>query len=92
MHPYISHARSGDYWREKYKDAFILVDGCDYSNANAKNCAAAFDQLGHGAAVCAGLSVVAAWKEEGSEADEQVAAAEAVKRLKKNLQRYITVL
>ena len=78
--------------RTKYKDAFILVDGCDYSNANAQNCAAAFDQLGHGAAVCAGLSVVAAWQEEGSETDEHAAAVEAVKRLKKNLQRYITVL
>ena len=78
--------------RSKYKDAFILIDGCDYSNANAKNCAAAFDQLGHGAAACAGLSVVAAWKEDGNEADYCTSAVEAAKRLKKNLLRYITIL
>ena len=78
--------------RSKYKDAFILIDGCDYSNANAKNCAAAFDQLGHGAAACAGLSVVAAWQESGNETEYKEAAVEAAKRIKKNLLRYITIL
>lgn len=78
--------------RSKYKDAFILIDGCDYSNANAKNCAAAFDQLGHGAAACAGLSIVAAWQEAGNETEYRESAVEAAKRLKKNLLRYITIL
>lgn len=78
--------------RSKYKDAFILIDGCDYSNANAKNCAAAFDQLGHGAAACAGLSVVGAWKEDGNETEYLASAVESARRLKKNLLRYITIL
>lgn len=78
--------------REKYKDIFILIDGCDYSNANAKNCSAAFDQIGHGAAACAGLSVVAAWQDEGDENAYLDAATEAAKRLKKNLLRYVTIL
>lgn len=78
--------------REKYKDAFILIDGCDYSNANAKNCSAAFDQLGHGAAACAGLSIVAAWQEDGNENAYLEAATDAAKRLKKNLLRYIMIL
>ena len=78
--------------RSKYKDAFILIDGCDYSNANAKNCAAAFDQLGHGAAACAGLSVIGAWQEDGNEADYLISAVDAARRLKKNLLRYITIL
>ena len=70
----------------------MLVDGCDYPNANAKNCAAAFDQIGHGAAVCTGLSVIAAWKDSGEECDYLAAAIDAVKRLKKNILRYVTIL
>lgn len=76
--------------REKYKDIFLLVDGCDYPNGSVKNCAKAFDQLGHGAAVCAGLSVIAAWQE--GEGDYLEMAVEAAQRLKKNLLRYVTIL
>lgn len=87
-----SNANSLSDLRSKYKNVFMLVDGCDYPNANVKNCASAFDQIGHGAVVCAGLSVVAAWQNENAEADYCAAAVEAAKRLKKNLARYITVL
>ncbi len=77
--------------RGKYPKLFLLLDGYDYPNANAKNCSYAFDKLGHGAAACAGASVVAAWS--GSEnADYAEAAVEALQRMKKNLTRYITVL
>ena len=77
--------------RGKYSKLFLLLDGYDYPNANAKNCSYAFDKLGHGAAACAGASVVAAWS--GSEnADYSEAAIEALQRMKKNLTRYITVL
>ncbi len=77
--------------RGKYPKLFLLLDGYDYPNANAKNCSYAFDKLGHGAAACAGASVVAAWS--GSEnADYAEAAIEALQRMKKNLTRYITVL
>ncbi len=77
--------------RSKYSRLFLLVDGYDYSFGNSKNCAQAFDKLGHGAAVCAGQSITAAWKEaEGKTPLE--AALEAAQKMKKNLSRYITVL
>ena len=77
--------------RGKYPKMFLLLDGYDYPNANAKNCSFAFDKLGHGAAACAGASVIAAWKE--NETDDYVTAAvEATERMKKNLIRYVTIL
>ena len=79
--------------RSKYKNMFLLIDGYDYPNANAKNCGFAFDKFGHGAAACAGLSVTAAWLEEGNDGQDYTAdAVRAAERMKKNLLRYITVL
>lgn len=79
--------------RTKYKTMFLLLDGGDYPNANAKNCSFAFDQLGRGAAACVGLSVTAAWKtEETDGADFVEAALRSVERIKKNFARYITIL
>ena len=77
--------------RNKYPNIFLLVDGYDYSNANAKNCSFAFDKLGHGAVVCASDSVLSDWKQEPmlDPLDCVVAAAE---RMKKNLTRYVSVL
>jgi len=80
--------------RAQYKHMFILVDGLDYPSGNMKNCSLAFDRFGYGAAISAGPTVTAAWldSEDGqSEAylDHALAAAE---RLKKNLQRYISIL
>lgn len=77
--------------RSKYKYMFILVEGYDYSNANAKNCSYAFDAVGHGAAVCAAESILGAWKETGEE-DCAACALEAAQRMKKNILRYVTVL
>lgn len=86
-----SSAESLQMLRSKYKYVFLLLDGYDYPNANAKNCAAAFDRLGHGAAACAGSSIVAAWQEsEGL--DPVDSAVNAAQRMKKNLTRYITIL
>ncbi len=79
--------------REKYRNLFLLVDGFDYPNANAKNCAEAVDKLGHGAVICAGASVTAAWLAEENDGTDYVAdAKEAAERMKKNLTRYFTVL
>lgn len=78
--------------RSKYKYLFLLLDGSDYPNANAKNCSFAFDTLGHGALACAGLSVTAAWMENGNPTDYIVAAVNAAERAKKNLTRYVTIL
>ena len=79
--------------RSKYSKLFLLVDGYDYPSANAKNCAAAFDKLGHGAAVCAGSSIVYAWANEpGNPENYLESAMSAAERMKKNLGRYVTVL
>ena len=79
--------------RSKYSRLFMLLDGYDYPNANAKNCSFAFDRFGHGAAACAGESIVAAWKDvEGDYIDPVDAAVEAAERMKKNLCRYVTIL
>ncbi len=79
--------------REKYKNLFILVDGYDYPNSNAKNCAEAADRLGHGVIVCAGSSITGAWAIEDQDGVEFLAnAREAAERMKKNLSRYFTVL
>ena len=88
-----SSAESLKNLRIKYPKLFLLVDGYDYPNANAKNCANAFDKFGHGAVVCGGMGITCAWKEaeSGEEAylDHAKAAAD---RMKKNLTRYVTVL
>lgn len=88
-----SSAQSLSTLRSKFNKMFLLLDGYDYPNANAKNCAGAFDRLGHGAAACASDSIGMAWKEaetDGSDFVEQ--ALQAVLRMKKNLTRYITIL
>lgn len=79
--------------RSKYKSLFLLVEGYDYPNANAKNCSFAFDKLGHGAVVCAGSAITGAWTESESVDEDYVAAAvQAVERMKKNVVRYVSVL
>jgi orotidine-5'-phosphate decarboxylase len=80
--------------REKYKSIFLLLDGYDYTNANAKNCSYAFDKLGHGAAACSGAGILGAWQADdyGDEHEYVAYAVEAAERMKKNLLRYITVL
>ena len=79
--------------RMKYPKLFLLVDDIDYSGCNAKICSNAFDKFGHGAVVCAGPTVTAAWQQaetDGKDYLEQSVAA--VERMKKNLTRYVTVL
>lgn len=79
--------------RSRYKHLFLLLDGYDYPNANAKNCSHAFDQLGHGAIACAGSSITTAWIADGANDMEYLTCAvEAAVRMKKNLLRYTTVL
>ena len=88
-----SSAQSLQLLRQKYPNLFILMDGLDYPNANAKNCSLAFDRFGHGAAICVGSSVTCAWKtEEGQEEDFVLHAAASLERQKKNICRYITIL
>ncbi len=78
--------------RSKYNRLFLLVDGYDYSNANAKKCSFAFDQFGHGAVICSGTGITAAWKEQGDDSDYVEAAVEAALKMQKNILRYISIL
>ena len=88
-----NHADSLRFVRSKHKSVFLLVDGYDQTNANAKNCSFAFDPLGHGAAACAGVSVTAAWQTAQTDSHDFIPAAlEAAERMRKNLTRYVTVL
>lgn len=77
--------------RAKHNRLFLLVDGLDYPGGNAKNCSNAFDRFGYGAVVCAGPSVTAAWQET-EERDYAASARQAAERMKKNLNRYVTIL
>lgn len=88
-----SSAESLRSLRSKYPRLFLLLDGYDYPNANAKNCSNAFDKFGHGAAACGGTGISCAWKQAESDGSDwlphSLAAAE---RMKKNLTRYVTIL
>ena len=88
-----SSAESLRSLRTKYPKLFLLLDGYDYPNANAKNCSFGFDKFGHGAAACGGNAIACAWKEgESDGSDFQEKAKAAAERMKKNLTRYVTVL
>lgn len=79
--------------RGKYPRLFLLVDDMDYSGCNAKICSCAFDKFGHGAAVCVGPIVTAAWQQTESDGRDYLEqASAAAERMKKNLTRYVTVL
>lgn len=80
--------------RSQYKHMFILVDGLDYPSGNMKNCSLAFDRLGYGAAISAGPTITACWKDaEGATGESYTdSAVAAVERMKKNLGRYIAIL
>ncbi len=79
--------------RSKYNRLFLLVDGIDYPGGNAKICSCGFDRFGHGAAVCAGVSVTGAWLENGTDGTDFAEQAEkSVERIKNNIFRYISVL
>jgi orotidine-5'-phosphate decarboxylase len=86
-----SSAQSLKELRGKYSKLFILIDGADYPNSNAKNCSFAFDKFGHGAAAVVGSAIYAAWK-QAEDTDPVAAAVAAAERMKKNLNRYITIL
>ena len=87
-----SAAQSLKDLRSKYPRLFMLLDGADYPNANAKNCANAFDKFGHGAVAVVGSAITEAWKQGEGETDPIEAAREAALRMKKNFTRYVTIL
>lgn len=87
-----SAAQSLKDLRAKYPRLFMILDGADYPNANAKNCASAFDKFGHGAVAVVGSAITEAWKQAEGESDPVEAARDAALRMKKNLNRYVTIL
>lgn len=88
-----SSAESLRSLRTKYPKLFLLLDGYDYPNANAKNCSHAFDKFGHGAAACGGTGITCAWKDAESDGTDYLDHAKAAaERMKKNLTRYVTIL
>ena len=88
-----SSAESLRSLRAKYPKLFFLMDGADYPNANAKNCAQGFDKLGRGAVAIVGRSITCAWKNGESDGTDYLSCAQAAAdRMKKNLNRYITIL
>jgi len=88
-----SSAESLRNLRSKYPKLFLLVEGLDYPNANARNASFAFDKFGHGAVVCGGCSVTTAWKQAESDGSDYLDHAKtSAERMKKNLTRYVTVL
>ena len=88
-----SSAESLRSLRMKYPKLFLLLDGYDYPNANAKNCSNGFDKFGHGAAACGGTGITCAWKAGESDGTDYLDHAKAAaERMKKNLTRYVTVL
>ena len=79
--------------RAKYPRLFLLVDGYSAVGANAKNCAFAFDKLGHGAIVCGGGAIARAWQQAQSDGSDYIPQAQlCVERMKRNLSRYTTIL
>ena len=79
--------------RAKYPKQFMIVDGMDAPGANAKNASYGFNNLGHGAICCVGISVTCAWREEEyREMDFVQAAVTAARKTQKKIGRYISVL
>ena len=84
-----NHPNSIKNLRMKYPKLFLLVDGLEASNANARNASFAFDNMGYGGLVCANL--LGSWLEnpENDPMEEIVAAAG---RMKRNITTYVMVL
>lgn len=84
-----SHAQSIRVLRQTYPKLFLLVDGLEAGNANAKNASLAFDKMGYGALVCSNL--LNAWL-ENPEADPLEEVNAAAQRMKRIITAYVTIL
>ena len=86
-----SAAESLRMLRATYPQLFMVLDGFDYPNSNARNCSFAFDRFGHGAIASAG-SVITGAHLKSEDEDWEKAALAAADRVKKNLTRYVQIL
>ena len=88
-----SNADSLKNLRSRYPRLFLLLDGADYPNANAKNCSYAFDKMGYGAAAVLRKSITHAWEAAEGDPREYVKYAQAAaERMKRNFSRYVNIL
>lgn len=88
-----SNADSLKNLRTRYPKLFLLLDGADYPNANAKNCSFAFDKMGYGCAAVLRMSITHAWEAAEGDPREYVKFAQAAaERMKRNFNRYVNIL
>ncbi len=83
-----NHPNSLKTLRQKYPQMFLLVDGLEHTNANARNASFAFDNMGCGALVCCNL--LDAWQ-EAPETDPVEAALNEAQRMKRNIMSYVMI-
>ena len=79
--------------REKYDRLFFLVPGYGAQGANARDVQHAFDKYGHGAIICAGRSILYAFRKMGEPGEKyQECALQAAEKMRDQLRQYVTVL
>ncbi len=83
-----NHPNSIKALRQKYPQLFLLVDGLEASNANARNVSFAFDNVGGGALVCSNL--LNAWL-EAPDMDPVEAVVSEAQRMKRNILNYVMI-
>ena len=87
----LSNPRAIQALRKRYESLFFLVPGYGAQGGVAKHASYAFDRLGHGAIICASRSILGAWREQPG-IDWPEASIEAVDKMKRQLESYVTVL
>lgn len=88
-----NHPKVLQEMRRKYDRLFFLVPGYGAQGANARDVQYAFDKFGYGAVVCAGRSIIYAYKKDGDDGKEyEKHALDAALRMKRNLSEFVTVL
>ena len=79
--------------REKYDRLFFLVPGYGAQGANARDVQYAFDKYGHGAVICAGRSIIYAFRKMGEPGEKYAECAlQAAQKMCDQLSVYVTVL
>ena len=78
--------------RKKYDRLFFVVPGYGAQGAGAKDAQYAFDKFGHGAVIMAGRSVLYAWQKSGEAENYIQHARDAVEKIRRQMNGYITIL
>jgi len=79
--------------RRIYDRLFFLVPGYGAQGANARDVQYAFDRFGYGAAVCAGRSILYAYKKTGDDGREyQKLALREAETMRERISDFVTIL